>query len=105
LAVPGRATPHHLDPARHAPAYTGRRLGRAALALAVTLTACDAPTDPVSELAPDRASAQRAAPVDPRVVALLGEQIFNDRNLSLGRNQSCASCHDVNWGSPRRIPR
>jgi len=81
------------------PSLVGRRLGRAVLALGIILTACDAPTNPVSELAPEHASAQRGAgPIDPRVVALLGEQIFNDRNLSLGRNQSCASCHDVNWG-------
>jgi cytochrome c peroxidase len=28
----------------------------------------------------------------------LGEFIFDDTNLSIGRNQSCASCHDLAWG-------
>lgn len=28
----------------------------------------------------------------------LGKNIFNDMNLSINRNQSCASCHDLNWG-------
>jgi cytochrome c peroxidase len=37
-----------------------------------------------------------SAGLDP--VAQLGEHVFNDRNLSLGRNQSCASCHDPAWG-------
>jgi cytochrome c peroxidase len=34
---------------------------------------------------------------DPRL-AELGARIFNDKNLSLQRNQSCASCHDAAWG-------
>lgn len=28
----------------------------------------------------------------------LGRFIFNDTNLSINRNQSCASCHDMAWG-------
>ncbi len=28
----------------------------------------------------------------------LGKAIFNDSNLSINRNQSCASCHDLDWG-------
>jgi len=28
----------------------------------------------------------------------LGKAIFNDTNLSINRNQSCASCHDMIWG-------
>jgi cytochrome c peroxidase len=83
------------------PTAFGRRLGRAALALAVSVTACDGTlTDPPAErLAAESAGAERrAAPVDPSVLALLGERIFNDRDLSLKRNQSCASCHDVAWG-------
>lgn len=28
----------------------------------------------------------------------LGELIFDDTNLSIDRNQSCASCHDLAWG-------
>ncbi len=31
-------------------------------------------------------------------VAQVGGRIFRDRNLSLLRNQSCASCHDADWG-------
>ena len=30
--------------------------------------------------------------------ATLGRAIFNDPNLSLRRNQACASCHDPAWG-------
>jgi cytochrome c peroxidase len=29
----------------------------------------------------------------------LGEFIFDDQNLSIGRNQSCASCHAEEWGA------
>jgi cytochrome c peroxidase len=29
----------------------------------------------------------------------LGKAIFNDVNLSLHRNQSCAACHDLAWGT------
>jgi len=28
----------------------------------------------------------------------LGKAVFNDVNLSLNRNQSCAACHDLAWG-------
>lgn len=28
----------------------------------------------------------------------LGSLIYNDTNLSMNRNQSCASCHDLEWG-------
>ena len=29
----------------------------------------------------------------------LGDEIFEDENLSINNNQSCASCHDDDWGS------
>ena len=29
----------------------------------------------------------------------LGDEIFEDENLSINNNQSCASCHDDAWGS------
>ena len=29
----------------------------------------------------------------------LGDEIFEDANLSINNNQSCASCHDDDWGS------
>lgn len=32
------------------------------------------------------------------VLADLGDRIFNDVNLSINRNQSCGSCHDVRFG-------
>lgn len=31
-------------------------------------------------------------------VADLGKKIFEDEDLSIGRNQSCASCHGTEWG-------
>lgn len=31
-------------------------------------------------------------------IETLGKLIFNDTNLSINRNQSCASCHDMAWG-------
>lgn len=42
-------------------------------------------------------------PVGAQAVSLtplewLGKSIFFDANLSANRNQSCASCHDPNWG-------
>jgi cytochrome c peroxidase len=72
---------------------------RCTLALTIFLvSACatDAP-DPVSpsgsEAAFSRVSANRGA-----LLAALGGRIFEDENLSLRRNQSCASCHDADWG-------
>ena len=47
------------------------------------------------------------APVAPEVPApqfalvgadAVGEAIFKDTDLSINRNQSCASCHDEQWG-------
>jgi cytochrome c peroxidase len=31
-------------------------------------------------------------------LALLGDQIFDDQNLSIGRNQACNTCHSAAWG-------
>lgn len=31
-------------------------------------------------------------------IEMLGKRIFNDTNLSINQNQSCASCHDLAWG-------
>jgi cytochrome c peroxidase len=31
-------------------------------------------------------------------IQALGQAIFEDRNLSIHRNQSCATCHDAAWG-------
>jgi cytochrome c peroxidase len=48
-----------------------------------------------SELA--AASAPGRAVFD-EALAELGDEIFDDRNLSIGRNQSCQSCHSAEWG-------
>ncbi|MCU7905561.1 MAG: c-type cytochrome [Candidatus Thiodiazotropha sp. (ex Epidulcina cf. delphinae)] len=31
-------------------------------------------------------------------IEVLGERIFEDQDLSINHNQSCASCHDAGWG-------
>ncbi len=60
------------------------------------LVACEnAPTD-VTQSGNDLRFANSTS-TDVRL-ALVGERIFNDRNLSLNRNQSCSSCHDAAWG-------
>ena len=51
--------------------------------------------DPGAVMAP---SLHRSGDAGPALRASLGERIFNDENLSLRRNQSCASCHDADWG-------
>lgn len=64
-------------------------------ATALTLSACsDSSTAPGS---PDN---QLAASITPQEQARVdvGEQIFNDKRLSLKGNQSCASCHDARFG-------
>jgi cytochrome c peroxidase len=38
--------------------------------------------------------ATEASRADPRSMAALGQRFFHDQNLSLNKNQSCASCHD-----------
>jgi cytochrome c peroxidase len=37
-------------------------------------------------------------PAFDEALAELGDEIFDDRNLSIGRNQSCQSCHTAEWG-------
>jgi cytochrome c peroxidase len=37
------------------------------------------------------------APAD-AILAALGKAIYEDQNLSLNRNQSCATCHAADWG-------
>lgn len=73
--------------------HTARRAVSAAL-LTLSLAACqDDPSAPATELTQaSRASAVRSS------LAPLGKAVFNDENLSLRRNQSCASCHDAAWG-------
>jgi cytochrome c peroxidase len=72
----------------------------AALAVLVMGAACDqSPTGAASPLEPNAAPADKSpSEANPVALAKLGERIFNDRELSLKHNQSCASCHDVAWG-------
>ena len=76
-----------------------RRLATWCVAWLVSLvTACDAPTNPTPvQLGVETplASIQTAAV---NAVEELGLFIFQDKALSLRRNQSCASCHDKFWG-------
>jgi len=58
----------------------------------VLQAACDRPTSPVDP--PDTAFDQASA----SQYEQLGEAIFFDQDLSINRNQSCASCHDPAWG-------
>jgi cytochrome c peroxidase len=65
--------------------------GRAPLILAVVLAASAF------------ACAESTAPTENGGAALeflerLGQQIFEDTNLSIGKNQSCATCHAAEWG-------
>lgn len=66
----------------------------AAAVITLLLAGCqDDPSAPAAELtAATRASAVRSS------LAPLGRAVFHDENLSLRRNQSCASCHDAAWG-------
>jgi cytochrome c peroxidase len=82
------------------PTPTGRQVRLASLAFMMTVAACDrAPMDAASPLEPSTAlEAKTPDQANRAVLAQLGERIFNDPNLSLRHNQSCASCHDVAWG-------
>lgn len=68
--------------------------------LLAAVGACEgAPTQPPvrSELS-SQGSLSEARHVDRAKLALVGDSIFHDVNLSLLRNQSCASCHVAEWG-------
>ena len=39
-----------------------------------------------------------AADIEPTPIEELGELIFHDQDLSIGRNQPCAACHGQDWG-------
>lgn len=54
--------------------------------------ACSDPAEP-SDDGPEEPSAVRLTEME-----ALGRLIFEDRNLSIRRNQSCATCHDAAWG-------
>jgi cytochrome c peroxidase len=74
---------------------------RLSLAAVLLLAACDrAPTEAPATAPPPAVLLDRAPdrPVNAHLLASVGDKIFNDENLSLKQNQSCASCHDPAWG-------
>ena len=73
-----------------------RTLPGVALA-ALALVACDQPTA-TDKMPLARASVAAQNDDDKAVMGLFGEKVFNDKSLSLNKNQSCASCHDAAWG-------
>ena len=52
----------------------------------------------VSEAAAPAASATGSGLPFSEELAELGDQIFDDKNLSIGRNQGCNACHSEAWG-------
>jgi cytochrome c peroxidase len=64
------------------------------------LGACqDVPTSLDREVQPPQASISKSSGLPfTEALAELGDEIFEDRNLSLHRNQSCESCHTAEWG-------
>jgi cytochrome c peroxidase len=78
------------------------RLSITALGMLVVLSACyDAPTslDP-GEPQFNRGQSKKGndPPSTGGDMVLLGKRIFEDRDLSVGRNQSCQSCHEPSEG-------
>ncbi len=75
-----------------------RALSHAPLLLSAMLAACDRgpmTPDPAVNAPVVQASVNSGSAA---VMAIVGGRIFRDKNLSLRRNQSCATCHDANWG-------
>jgi cytochrome c peroxidase len=64
------------------------------------LAACtDAPfTEPPSPEPAARFTIGPGLPPFDEDLALLGDLIFDDTDLSLNRNQACNTCHDADWG-------
>jgi cytochrome c peroxidase len=70
------------------------RRALAAIATTALLTACsESPTRPLA--IPDGAA---ALSVGGSPAENLGKELFFDTDLSINKNQSCASCHDPAWG-------
>jgi cytochrome c peroxidase len=67
-----------------------------AVGLSVAMSGCDAPATSPATAPP--ATASRSVAATSTSLAALGKQIFEDQQLSLNRNQSCASCHTAAWG-------
>ena len=69
------------------------------LVFVALLAACDAaPAGPRTVLADAGADAAIIPDADLLPVEIVGRRIFNDRNLSVRKNQSCSNCHDVTFG-------
>src|SRR5215207_2873850 len=68
-----------------------------AFVLAFVLSSCaqDVPDPLTGE--PAGAATVRIDQNDARLAAV-GQKVFFDKNLSIGRNQACASCHDPAFG-------
>ncbi|MEO8623263.1 MAG: cytochrome c peroxidase [bacterium] len=71
---------------------------QALLAVSLVVTACDSATPTNVLSAPTPQGASRNAVSDPALLAVAGARIFSDKTLSLKQNQSCASCHDMDFG-------
>src|SRR4051812_22141458 len=81
--------------------YSARASRAGFAALLALVAACDrAPTMPSTErsLRPATHAASSLAPTNAAALAQLGQHVFEDRDLSLQRNQSCATCHDAAFG-------
>lgn len=76
-------------------------LGLISLPLLLLQACQDAPTAvepmPALPVGPSFAHSPSLSPFDP-VMAELGDEIFEDQNLSIQRNQSCEACHMAEWG-------
>lgn len=63
--------------------------------IAVAMSGCESPSG-IDQAKITRQQVENAVGVTSSV--LLGDELFNDRNLSLNRNQSCATCHEPSEG-------
>jgi cytochrome c peroxidase len=80
----------------------GRRLALLVVLPTLLVAGCqEAPTayDTLAEAEVGTSFNKRSGlPPFDEVMAELGDLIFEDENLSIGRNQSCESCHTAEWG-------
>ncbi|MEO8334523.1 MAG: cytochrome c peroxidase [bacterium] len=68
------------------------------LAASLFVTACES-ASPTSAISPSSIQGSaRAGISDPAMLAVAGARIFSDPTLSLKQNQSCATCHDMQYG-------
>ena len=75
-----------------------RLLSLTAVAAVLVLAACDLPLTSFDAESP-RATLRAADVLELTPAQELGEFIFDDEDLSINRNQSCASCHGEDWGA------